>query len=57
MLGSFSSPCVEMLEPTLFQLYTGQIPRLVDGCSGGVDPDQFFSLISNAKYLLLEWLT
>lgn len=57
VLGSFSSPCVEMLEPTLFQLYTGQIPRLVDGCSGGVDPDQFFGSISNAKYLLLERLT
>lgn len=44
-----------MLEPTLSYLYTGQLP-LISRMTYD-DPDHFFGLLSNAKYLILERLT
>ena len=43
-----------MLEPTLSYFYKGQMPPLCDNRTSSVDPDHFFGLLSNAKYLILE---
>ena len=50
-------PCVEMLEATLYHLYTGAAPEpLRHGGRESVVPDELFGLLANAKYLLLERL-
>lgn len=50
-------PCVEMLEPTLFYLYTGQAPEpLPHGGHESLTPELFFGLLSNAKFLLMDGL-
>ncbi len=50
-------PCAEMLEATLFHLYTGQAPEpLPHGGHRSLTPDQLFGLLSNAKYLLIDGL-
>lgn len=50
-------PCVEMLEPTLFYLYTGQAPEpLPHGGAESLTPELLFGLLSNAKFLLMDGL-
>jgi hypothetical protein len=50
-------PCVDALDATLFQLYTGQAPELLPhGARKGISADLFFGLLANAKFLLMDKL-
>ncbi len=49
-------PCIEMLEATLFHPYTGKEPPMSLVNPDSVRPDDFFGLLANAKFLMLEKL-
>lgn len=52
-------PSVDMLEQTLYYLYTGRAPEplLQCECTSSVTPDQLFGLLANNTFLLAEGLT
>ncbi len=48
-------PCIDALDATLFQLYTGRAPELLPHAGvKGLIPDLFFGLLANAKFLLMD---